>query len=116
MEKQEKDEIFEKVILDAKNENIKKLIKGEKASPFLDNAGLVISLEKKRGKEIIHFVGEDFHALNIGSTRSRKDKADLFYKQHGLIRTKSDKVFYLQTLKESYLNLQINIIKILAMK
>lgn len=116
MEKQEIDENFEKVTLDSKNENLIKLMKGEKALPFLDNAGLVIRLEKKRGKEIIHFVGDDFHALNIGSTRSRKDKTVLYYRQHGLIRIKSDKVFYLQTLKENYLNLQTNFIKILVMK
>ena len=71
MQQQEIDEIYNKVVLDPKNENIKKLLKGEKASPFLDNSGLVIRLDKKRGKEIIHYVGDDFHALNIGSTRSR---------------------------------------------
>ena len=74
MTKQEIDDVFDKVILNEKDENIKKLLKGENTSTFLENAGLVIRLEKKRGKEIIHFVGDDFHTLNIGSTRSRKNK------------------------------------------
>lgn len=88
MKKEEIDQVFDKIVLDKNNPNIQKLLKDEKTETFLENSGLVVNFEKKGNKETIYYIGDDIHTLTIGSTRSRKNKTDLFFKRLGVIRIK----------------------------
>lgn len=74
MEKKEIDEVYDKVIIDKNNPEIKKLMLEQQATPFLENSGLVVNFEKKGNKEFINYIGDDVHTLTVGATRSGKTR------------------------------------------
>lgn len=81
MEKKEINNVYSTITISKKDENIQNLLRQEKANTMFENAGIVVGFKKRFGKEYINYIGDDIHSLTVGSTRSRKDKTDLFYRQ-----------------------------------